>query len=261
MHQELFNFQLSDYFASLFHTKQLIIYTYAFCIAAGIILGTLYTKWKAKKTLGVEVSNTFIYLIFIAGFIGGKIFYFLENPSYYWSHLSLLLNIFSGGFVFYGSFVTIILVVIWYSKNHSIAVLPMLDILAITTIILQIPGRTGCFFAGCCYGLPTNSAFGVVFPTSNHLTVHPTQLYEVFLLLLILIFLLIINKNKQFQGQLFLLYISLYGISRIILEFFRGDTRGYIIKGTLSHSQFIAIIILLISLMFYKKLKQQTIKL
>ena len=170
-----------------------------------------------------------------------------------------MLNIFSGGFVFYGSFITIIFVVIWYLKNHSIEVLPMLDILAITTIILQILGRTGCFFAGCCYGLPTNSAFGVVFPTSNHLTVHPTQLYEVFVLLLILTFLLIIKKRKHFQGQIFLLYISLYGISRFILEFFRGDTRGYIIQDTLSHSQFIATIILLITLLFYKKLKQQTI--
>ena len=259
MHKELFRFQLPDYFATLFHTKWLIIYTYAFCIVLGIILGTLYTKWNARKTLGVELPNTFIYLIFSAGFIGGKIFYFIENPSYFWNHLSLLLNIFSGGFVFYGSFVTIIFVVIWYLKKHNIEVLPMLDILAITTIILQILGRTGCFFAGCCYGLPTNSAFGVVFPASNHLTVHPTQLYEVFILLLIVTFLLIINIHKQFQGQIFLLYISLYGICRIILEFFRGDTRGFIIKDTLSHSQFIATIILLIALLFYKKLKQKTI--
>ena len=259
MHKELFRFQLPDYFAALFHTKLLIVYTYAFCIVLGIILGTLYTKWNARKIVGVELPNTFIYLIFTAGFIGGKIFYFLENPSYYWNHLSLLLNVFSGGFVFYGSFVTIIFAVIWYLKKHNIEVLPMLDILAITTIILQILGRTGCFFAGCCYGLPTNSAFGVVIPTSNHFAVHPTQLYEVFILILIVIFLLIINRYKQFQGQLFLLYISLYGISRIIIEFFRGDTRGYIIKDTLSHSQFIAIIILLIAFFFYKKLKQQTI--
>lgn len=259
MYQELSRFHLSDYFASLFHTKLLIIYTYAFCIVLGIILGSLYTKWKARKIVGVELPNTFIYLIFTAGFIGGKLFYFLENPSYYWNNLSLLLNIFSGGFVFYGSFVTIIPVVVWYLKKHRIEVLPMLDILAITTIILQIFGRTGCFFAGCCYGLPTKCSFGVVFPTSQNLTVHPTQLYEVFILLLILIFLLIKNLRKQFHGQLFLLYISLYGISRIILEYFRGDTRGYIIQNTLSHSQFIAVIMVLITLLFYKKLNQQTI--
>ena len=259
MHQELFSFQLPDYFASLFHTKRLIVYSYAFCIVSGIILGSLYTKWKARKIEGVELPNTFIYLIFTAGFIGGKLFYFLENPSYYWNNSTLLLNIFSGGFVFYGSFVTIIPVVVWYLKKRRIEVLPILDILAVTTIILQILGRTGCFFAGCCYGLPTNCSFGVVFPTSNHIAVHPTQLYEVFILLLILIFLLIINMQKQFQGQLFLLYISLYGISRIILEFFRGDTRGYIIENTLSHSQFIAVIMVLITLLFYKKLKQQTI--
>ena len=152
MHKELFRFQLPDYLATLFHTKWLIIYTYAFCIVLGIIVGTLYTKWNARKTLGVELPNTFIYLIFTAGFIGGKIFYFIENPIYYWNHLSLLLNIFSGGFVFYGSFITIIFVVIWYLKNHSIEVLPMLDILAITTTCKKATRSSEYLQNNCSYG-------------------------------------------------------------------------------------------------------------
>ncbi|AMC10776.1 hypothetical protein Lupro_05765 [Lutibacter profundi] len=250
MHPELFNFYLP------FYTHNVTVYTYAFCIVIGTLLASLYTKWRAKKDLNIiNLPNTFFYIIFIAGFIGGKLFFYLERPVHFWSNPKLMLDNFSGGFVFYGSFITTIPIVIWYLKKRKISVLPMLDILAITTIIVHSIGRIGCFNAGCCYGSPTNSLFGIVFPTSNNVAVHPTQLYEATTLILLAILLLYIKKHQQFKGQLFLLYIGMYAISRAILELFRGDKRGFIIEEILSHSQFIALLILLTSLFFYKKLK------
>lgn len=257
MHIELFHFSLPDFLSNLFHIKQVTVYTYAFCIAFAALIGSLYTKWSARKDLEIELSNSFFYMIFIAGFVGGKLFYYLEKPLFYWNNPSLLLDNFSGGFVFYGSFVTIIPIVIWYLKKKSIPVLPMLDILAITTLVAQVFGRIGCFCAGCCYGLPTNSFFGTVFPTSNNIAVHPTQLYEAFIVLCLMGLLLIIKKYNQFHGQTFLLYLSLYATSRAFLELFRGDKRGYIIDGFLSHSQFIALLLIVTSLFFYKKLKHK----
>ncbi len=250
MHPVLFNFQLP------FYSHNVTIYTYAFCIVIGTLVASLYTKWRAKKDLNiVYLPNSFFYIIFIAGFIGGKLFYYIENPIFYYNNPHFLLDNFSGGFVFYGSFITIIPTVIWYLKKRNIPVLPMLDILAITTIIVHSIGRIGCFSAGCCYGSHTNSFFGLIFPTSNNLTVHPTQLYEATLLILLAIVLLYIKKRQQFNGQLFLVYIGMYAILRVILEFFRGDRRGFIIENALSHSQFIALLILLISLFLYRKLK------
>ncbi len=258
MHPELFHFQLPNFMAHLFHSKQLTVYTYAFCITFGCLITTIYTKRAARKELGINyLSNNFFYLIFIAGFVGGKLFFYLEKPFYYIDNPSLLLDNFSGGFVFYGSFVTIIPVIIWYLKLYKIPVLPMLDILAITTLIVHSFGRLGCFLGGCCYGQPTNSWFGMVFPTSNSIKVHPTQLYELLVLVTLLIVLLIVKKHKKFNGQIFLLYLGLYAISRSILELFRGDARGYVIKDILSHSQFIALLILISTLFIYNKLKTQ----
>ncbi len=254
MHPELFNFQLP------FYTHNVTIYTYAFCIVIGTLLASLYTKWSAKKELGIiQLSNSFFYIIFIAGFIGGKLFYYLEKPLFFWNNPHLMLNNFSGGFVFYGSFVTIIPIGILYLKKYKIPILPMLDILAITTIIAHSIGRIGCFNAGCCYGSSTNSFLGVVFPTSNNIAVHPTQLYEASILICIAIILLTIKKHQQFKGQLFLLYIGIYAISRAILELFRGDNRGYIIDNYVSHSQFIALLILITASFFYLKLKTKNI--
>jgi len=244
----------------LFHIGNITIYTYAFLIALGTLVATLYTKWRAKEEIGItNLSNNFFYLIFIAGFVGGKVFYYLEKPIYYYRHPDLILHNFSGGFVFYGSFIFIIPTVIWYLKKHKIPVLPMLDILAITTLIVHSIGRLGCFFGGCCYGKPTNSFTGLAFPKTNGVTVHPTQLYEITVLLLIMGVILFIKKRQIFYGQIFLIYIALYAIARGVLELFRGDKRGYIIDGILSDSQFIAVLILIISLFFYQNFKSKLI--
>ena len=246
----------------LVHIGSLTVYTYGFLIAVGTLVASLYTKWRAKKELGiVELSNNFFYLIFIAGFIGGKLFFYLENPSKYLNNPKLLLDNFSGGFVFYGSFITIIPILIWYLKKHKIPVLPMLDILAITTLIVHSIGRLGCFFGGCCYGKPTDAFTGIAFPKTHGIKVHPSQLYEITALLIIMAILLYIKKRQQFKGQLFLLYIAFYAIARSILELFRGDKRGFIIDNYLSHSQFIGIIFILIVLFLYQKIKNKKITL
>ena len=251
MHKELFRFNLPVF---LSNNNQVTVYTYAFVIALGCLIAAVYTKKSAKKELKIDLPNSFFYMIFCAGFVGGKVLFFLEKPLFYYANPKLILSHFASGYVFYGSFIFCILAIGYYLKKKRIPVLPMLDILAITTLIVHGIGRLGCFFAGCCYGKPTDHLFGVVFPLSNNVSVHPTQLYEATILLLIMIFLLYLKKHKQFNGQIFILYLSLYAISRTIMELFRGDKRGFLIEGFLSHSQGIAILLLIISIFAYFKL-------
>ena len=259
MFPELFTFELSGFLSNLLGVKHVTVYSYAFLIALGTLAAAIYTKWSAKRELGItNISNTFFYLIFIAGFVGGKLFFYLQDPLLYIQNPSLMSDNFSGGFVFYGSFVVIIPYIIWYLKKHKIPVLPMLDIFAITTTIVHSIGRLGCFSAGCCYGAPTTSSSGLIFPTTHGASVHPTQLYEVLLLVCIMLTLLMVKKHKQFNGQVFLIYLMLYALGRGILEFFRGDDRGFIIENVLSHSQFIGLCLISISAYFYYKYYKQT---
>lgn len=254
MHPELFNFYLPD----LLGGYNIVVYSYAFLIVLGTVIAIVYTKYNVKKTLGITaLSNTFFYLVFIVGFLGGKLFYFLQDPLFYFENFRFLQDNFSGGFVFYGSFVCIIPFIIWYLKTHKIPILPVLDILAITTTIIHSIGRLGCFAAGCCYGSHTDSHFGIVFPTTHGASVHPTQLYESSMLILIMSLLLVIKNRKQFQGQVFLIYLILYAFGRGVLEFFRGDDRGFIIENILSHSQFIALCLIAIAMYFYYKFYKQ----
>ena len=136
----------------------------------------------------------------------------------------------------------------------------MLDVMAVTTCILHGIGRIGCFMAGCCYGKLTDSLLGVVFtnPVCQaeplNTLLHPTQLYEASFIFLILIGLLILKRNRQFEGQLFLIYLMAYAAGRGFLEIYRGDlSRGFVIEDYLSISQLISILLIGVALYFYVK--------
>ena len=267
MHPILFKIHLPEFLQG-FMPETVTVYSYGFLIMVGAIISMTYTSIQAKRRLDVsfDTSQSIFLIIFIGAFLGGKVFYFFENPSYFMENPSELWG--SRGFVFYGSLIFSITGILVFFKLQKLPILKMLDIIAFTTAIVHLFGRMGCFMAGCCYGIPTNSNYGVVFrdpdsmarPLETHL--HPTQLYSVLLLIIILATLFILRNSQRFDGQLFLSYLMIYSVGRSIIEIFRGDlSRGYIIDNWLSHSQFISLIILSFSVFFYFKLSKKTSKL
>ena len=253
----------------LFTVGGITIHTYGFMIMVGAILGYWYMSTTVKNEMGIQpdkIQNLAI-LIIVAAFVGGKLFFYFENPGYYFNPPSNMFKNFRTGFVFYGSLLFAIPTVIWYFRKEKWPVWPMLDRIAITACIIHASGRMGCFFAGCCYGVPTENFLGITFsdPVSQaeplHTPLHPTQLYSVTLILSILVILLMFKRHKRFEGQLFFIYIMLYAVGRAIIEIFRGDVaRGYVIDGVLSHSQFISLVVVIITAWAYRRfyLKSKT---
>ena len=125
------------------------------------------------------------------------------------------------------------------------------DVFAPGIALGHVIGRLGCLFAGCCFGRATDVPWAITFRseyaaqnagTPLNRPLHPTQLYEAGAELLILLILLATErKGRPFPGRTFWGYILLYGISRFIIEFYRGDTRGTV--WMFSTSQFVSIII------------------
>jgi phosphatidylglycerol:prolipoprotein diacylglycerol transferase len=249
----------------LFRIGSFQFYTYGFFIAIGAVLGTLFMWWQGKKRYGLTLdqANSLFLLLFFGGVVGGKIFVIFENPSLYFRNPSQLLS--TNGFVFYGSLLTAIPLMLWFFRKNKIPVLGMLDVMAMVTCIVHGFGRIGCFNAGCCYGKPTSSFLGVIFtdPTCQaqplNIPLHPTQLYEATSIFIILMILFFIDKNKRFDGQVFLSYLILYCICRWIFEIYRGDLqRGFIIQGVISNSQMISLLIISATIYFYVKLRRKT---
>jgi phosphatidylglycerol:prolipoprotein diacylglycerol transferase len=114
----------------------------------------------------------------------------------------------------------------------------------------------GCLFAGCCFGRPTDVPWAITFHneyaaqnvgTPLGVPLHPTQLYEAGAELLILVLLLATERRgRPFPGRTFWAYMFMYGVSRFIIEFYRGDPRGSV--GMFSTSQFLSLIIVPLSI-------------
>ncbi|MBL0743810.1 prolipoprotein diacylglyceryl transferase [Chryseolinea lacunae] len=245
----------------LFEIGDTAVYSYGFMIALGAMAGVAYLAVRGKREVGLtfDQANTLFLLIFIAAFVGGKAFLFLEDAGFYIQHPRELLT--GRGFVFYGSFLFAVPTMLWFFKRQHLPTFAMLDIMAVTTCLVHMFGRIGCFLAGCCYGESTDSIFGVTYTDAKcqasplGTPLHPTQLYESAYIFAVMLILLWLRGRKKFYGQLFLVYLMLYAAGRFVLEYFRGDlARGFVIDKYLSHSQLIALIILAVVAAIYVRL-------
>ncbi len=194
----------------------------------------------------------------IAGLVGAKLLLVIVDFDQYRSNPRALLDVLQSGGVFYGGLLGAIPVSWWYICKHALPLFATLDVLAPAVALGQCVGRLGCFAAGCCYGAPSTAPWSVIFHNEDAhalvgvplgIPLHPSQLYESLGTGLLMLFLLRVLKHRKFQGQVFTLYLLLYAVLRFTLEFFRGDVaRGSVFSGALSTSQFIAILVVFLTL-------------
>ena len=215
------------------------VHMYGVMIAVGILAAFGVLMLYGKK-LGIH--EKFIDFIFYNGiasiFVGfgsaalfQAIYDYIENPAAGFH--------FSGSITFLGGLIggTICFLAVYFILRRRLTE-KLTDTLSIFPCMITVGhafGRVGCFFAGCCYGKPTDSIFGVQFPRLSH-PVHPTQLYEAIFLFVLFGVLSYLLLKKKFQYNMSI-YLIAYGIFRFCNEFLRGDSRGELVAG-ISPSQF-----------------------
>ncbi|MFH2045557.1 MAG: prolipoprotein diacylglyceryl transferase [Pseudomonadota bacterium] len=231
----------------------LSIYTYGFFIALGFLAG-IYFAVKEAKRLGEnpDMIMDLCFYILVSAIIGSRLFYIATNPRLFLENPVEIFKVWNGGLVFYGGFIAAFITGIIYFKIKKIPVMKTTDILAPSIALAHFFGRIGCFFAGCCYGKYCELPWAVTFNNPDSLApigtpLHPTQLYSALNNLIIFLFLLFIRRHKKFNGQVFWIYVLVYGITRSIIEVFRADFRGDFVFGILSVSQVVGILAAIIS--------------
>jgi phosphatidylglycerol:prolipoprotein diacylglycerol transferase len=230
------------------------IYAYGVAIVAGTWLAWLYAR-RAMAPFGADAETVSKMVVwgFIAAFVGGKVFYFLQAPAYFAAHPDEALALSGSGFVFYGSFLFTVPTFYWFVRTHGLPVPAMFDIVTVCTGLIHGCGKIGCLLAGCCYG--SRSAPGWWTITFDHpgIPAHPlheplyaTQVYDAILIFGSLALIVWIKRRGRLAGRLFLVYAMLYSAGRFFTEQYRGDIeRGFVLGGLLSHSQAIAIGVIL----------------
>ena len=200
----------------------------------------------------------------MAAIVGSRILFIILEWRHYLAHPMDVLKVWEGGLVFLGGLLGCILTAYFYLKKHRLSFWQVSDVFMPGVALGHAFGRVGCFLAGCCYGKACDALawYGLVFPDKpgtlapGGVALYPTQLMEAGTEFLTFLFLAWKSSKKAFDGQIFLLYLILYSIFRILIELLRGDvTRGFVIPHWISTSQLIGILLIVFAviMLVYRK--------
>jgi phosphatidylglycerol:prolipoprotein diacylglycerol transferase len=146
---------------------------------------------------------------------------------------------------------------IWiYCKVTRIKIGYVFDLLAPGVMIAQaVIGRIGCTLNGCCYGTHTSLPWGIQYTNPASLgwgagVVHPTTVYEILFGLIAFVVLIKLRGRLRPDGSLYAVYLSLYALWRIGIDFIRD---GMPFLFGLHQAQVVSIILLLIAVIWMIK--------
>jgi phosphatidylglycerol:prolipoprotein diacylglycerol transferase len=243
------------------------VYSYGVLLAAAYLAALQLAVVRARRQGldGSRVMDLGIYLI-IAALVGAKLMLVVVDFDTFRNQPRELFSLVRAGGVFYGGLLAALGVAILLVRRYQLDLWTTADLMAPGIALGHVIGRFGCLLAGCCYGRPTDVAWGIVFTdpaaaanagTPLGRALHPTQVYDAGAELAIMLLLLATERRgTPFAGRTFWLYMLLYGVSRFIVEFYRGDPRG--MMGAFSTSQIVSIVVVPVSLVMLSRLRARS---
>ncbi|CAM2068214.1 Prolipoprotein diacylglyceryl transferase [Sulfidibacter corallicola] len=236
-------------------------------VASFLVSAWLLRREAGRMKLDPEKMTDAAVTGLLWGLIGAKLLLvvvefpdFLDNPKGFWTLLR------SAG-VIYGGQIGGALGVIWFIRRHRLQFWTTLDTM-VPFLALGIGlGRISCLLAGCCYGAHWDGPLALHFPDHPQCSapadigLFPVQPFAILNGIVLFLILRTILRHRQFHGQVLASFLGLYGLTRGLLEFARGDSvRGIWLGGTVSTSQLIALcgIVLAVALYQFQRRKPFT---
>lgn len=240
---------------------------YGMIIGIGVLCGVLMASYIAKKeNLDSEVIWDFAIYAIIFSIIGARIYYVIFQWDMYKDNLLNIFNLRNGGLAIYGAVIAAFATLWVYCKVKKHSFLQIADICVPGLVLGQVIGRWGNFTNREVFGEYTDNLLAMRLPVdavrsidisenvarhiaegTNYIQVHPTFLYESLWNLILLVMMLLYRQHKQFQGEMWLLYLGGYGLGRAWIEGIRTDTL-FIPHTTIAVSQVLAIVLFVVAL-------------
>lgn len=220
----------------LFSIGPITVYSFGALMAlAALVAGWIVWSELKRYRYDPELASTMVFAGIIGGLLGARLLFiveewrgFIQSP---WDF------IFTGaGFTWYGGLLGGALAVTWVVRKRGIPWLHAADIATPALAIGYGIGRLGCHVAGdgdwgTVAEVPwavayTNAIVGWAHPLTGApygpgVRVHPTPIYEFLESLLIFGILWSVRKKARQSGTVFWLYLTLAGVARFGVEFWR----------------------------------------
>ena len=230
--------------------------SYGLCLVAAVLCGTVISMFMARRIgRGSRDIFTFSMLVAATGFIGAAAAGFI---------IFIPERIAAGFFTFppvlvsWGGIISSMAALLLISRKWGENAWQLADLFTPGGLIALGIGRIGCVCAGCCYGIHTDSPFGIYFtcplaPASvMEQPLVPVQIISACFLLFSGITGLFLLRRARRPGGLFLWSVVAYTMFRFIIEFFRADPRAFLLG--LSDGQWFSVVAFAVcAYMIFKK--------
>ncbi|HTS87954.1 MAG TPA: prolipoprotein diacylglyceryl transferase [Gemmatimonadales bacterium] len=242
------------------HLGRLEITGYGIMMMVGFLAGGwLIALELRRRGLYEEYAADITVAAVIGGIAGAKLWYWILNPQS---------SLFSrGGLVWYGGFLGGALAVMINGWRLKVPIRWTFHLCAPALAAAYALGRIGCFIVNDDYGRPTSLPWGVKFPDGlppttalnmqqqfgislppgtdpqTVLAVHPTQLYEVVMMLAVFAMLWRLRLRAKPIGWLFGVYLLAAGIERFLIEIVRAKDDRFFGIFTLAQAVSVLLIV------------------
>src|ERR687885_583608 len=218
---------------------------YGLFIAIGIVVATWLTSRELERK-GMDGTLALDSLFFIVplGFIGARAYHVATDYELYSNDpFPGVFEVWNGGLGIYGGVIGGFIGLLIFARIRGINPWALADAVAPGLVLAQAIGRWGNYFNQELFGRPSSLPWAIDIDPQNRpagykdvTSFHPTFLYESMWDLLVAIVLLLVARrfsNRLKNGDVFLLYVSLYSVGRFFVETLRidrafliGDFRG-----------------------------------
>ena len=210
----------------LFKIGSFPVHTYGEEMVVAFIAAIALVQWRAPKYgIKKEQIGDLAFWVLIAGVLGARIVFILQDLDYYRHHVSELLSLQFRGLTSFGGLIFGAGAAIIWAIKKKVPIMPLLDLLAPAFVLGHAIGRVGCLLNGCCFGgvCPPNLPWGIHVEGSTVLH-HPAQAYDTLMNLVVVGILLFRERFSLAIGQITGLALMLHGLTRFIYEFWRAGT-------------------------------------
>lgn len=203
-------------------------------LAAMVVAYALYRSPRTELQLSNDQKRFIAFAACLGALIGSKLPFMIDRD---WQGLSPWTSWLTDGKTVLGGLLVGYLAV-EFTKWYLGIRIRTGDAFAIPIAAALCIGRIGCFFGGCCFGLPTDLPWGICFHSADGdklIPRHPTQLYESLFHGLCLVLLVAISPKSyasnqlthgviaSLQGHHLKLYLLAYLAYRFMTEWIRPE--------------------------------------
>ena len=262
-----------------FKIGSLPIHWYGIFLASGFLLGMWTATLRGQRDgLDPEALSNLMVWVLLGALVGAKLLYVIDEWGGGQPLSSLLFQ--RAGLVFQGALIGGVGAIYLYQRKHQLPLWCTLDAVAPSIALGYCLGRLGCFMTGCCHGKAcaadhVHSLSGKFFSSGqivwadsapwlalmyeakgklSNLPLYPTQLYESLSGLVLYLGLSWLHRRKQFDGQVFALYLMAYSLFRFLIEFFRGDRLVRVFNDQITQGQIISVVMIIGGVWLWRRL-------